>query len=766
LQQNIAVGGVGGSGINAGTDGQGKGGAIFIDPASLLFGEGNTFSGNNATNALNVPGDTTDTFGTFLASRFIVDSPADLSDNNLSDGVAQTVLGTTTLRAAIEQANYLGFGEIGFDSPHNILISGPFPVITAEVTIAHDQPDTRPTIDGADAYRPFLLFGGRLTLRNLILKNCRATGGNGGDGASGGGGSAGMGGAVLIHSGRALFENVAFQNNTARGGNGGNDTGGNRGAGGGGGIAGAGLNGSEAGPFFTGGRGGSGSPFSATGGLGGNPGPGQAGGYGAGGGGGSRNQKGGNGGFGGGAGGGGGNSDAQSGGNGGTGGFGGGGGGGGAGGLGGAPGEFGGFGASGGAPPYGGGGGGGAGLGGALCALGGETTLRDCSFTGCRAQFGEGGQSAGDGGRGSLGEGKGGAIFIYPGALVRESGSSFSGNSASSSLGEPNDNADLYGEFTPFAEGEGTAEGIGTEGEPEAEPPVGPYECPADAVVSLPVVPPGAIGANAIISSDPSSHSAEFFSGVSAPIAGIRFWGTGVLPATTQPCDRIPDTLVLEFFADAAGLPGALLYSETLNTTRTLTPLLLFGSFPVYVYTAQLQTPVNLSSGWVGIHGTGDFECRFAWLFTSTVNGTHAIDTAPIDGSYAAFSGDIAFCLLPGTGGEGEGEGEASAEGSGTTRHSADTNGDNIISLSELLRIIQFFNSLGLSCASPPGSTEDGYVPGPGSQTCTPHASDYNPQDWIISLSELLRCIQFFNSGGYHPCPGQNTEDGYCPGPA
>ncbi|HNT88574.1 MAG TPA: hypothetical protein PKL84_11985, partial [Candidatus Hydrogenedentes bacterium] len=60
-------------------------------------------------------------------------------------------------------------------------------------------------------------------------------------------------------------------------------------------------------------------------------------------------------------------------------------------------------------------------------------------------------------------------------------------------------------------------------------------------------------------------------------------------------------------------------------------------------------------------------------------------------------------------------------------------------------------------------------VPGPGAnQSCAPHASDYSPSgpDWQIGLTELLRLIQFYNSGGYHPCPGEGTEDGYCPGPA
>ena len=110
------------------------------------------------------------------------------------------------------------------------------------------------------------------------------------------------------------------------------------------------------------------------------------------------------------------------------------------------------------------------------------------------------------------------------------------------------------------------------------------------------------------------------------------------------------------------------------------------------------------------------------------------------------------------------------AEGEGEdvpVTHSADQNGDNEISLSELLRVIQFFNSFGYHCADNPRDTEDGYVPGPGANhACTPHGSDYNTQDWDISLSELLRLIQFFNVGGYHACPGQDTEDGYCPGAA
>lgn len=79
--------------------------------------------------------------------------------------------------------------------------------------------------------------------------------------------------------------------------------------------------------------------------------------------------------------------------------------------------------------------------------------------------------------------------------------------------------------------------------------------------------------------------------------------------------------------------------------------------------------------------------------------------------------------------------------------------------------MIQLYNSQGYHCADNPNDTEDGYVPGVGiNQSCSPYDTDFNPQNWVISLSELLRVIQFYNSLGYNYCPGTDTEDGFCPG--
>lgn len=99
--------------------------------------------------------------------------------------------------------------------------------------------------------------------------------------------------------------------------------------------------------------------------------------------------------------------------------------------------------------------------------------------------------------------------------------------------------------------------------------------------------------------------------------------------------------------------------------------------------------------------------------------------------------------------------------------HRGDQNGDAQVSLSELLRVIQFFNSGGLHCTDSEAKTEDGYAPGPGPyHYCERHSSDFNGgASWTIDMTELLRFIQFFNGGGCHYCPGAETEDGFCPGP-
>jgi len=94
--------------------------------------------------------------------------------------------------------------------------------------------------------------------------------------------------------------------------------------------------------------------------------------------------------------------------------------------------------------------------------------------------------------------------------------------------------------------------------------------------------------------------------------------------------------------------------------------------------------------------------------------------------------------------------------------HSIDADADGAISLNELLRLIQFYNADGYRCDM---ESEDGYAPGTAGEgrdeSCPAHASDYLDADGAISLSELLRLVQYFNVGGYSVCGG--SEDRFCP---
>ena len=96
----------------------------------------------------------------------------------------------------------------------------------------------------------------------------------------------------------------------------------------------------------------------------------------------------------------------------------------------------------------------------------------------------------------------------------------------------------------------------------------------------------------------------------------------------------------------------------------------------------------------------------------------------------------------------------------------ADQNGDNVIDVTELMRIIQFYNSGGYHCAADPGSTEDGFEPGQddSAESCSPSSADLDG-NFEISLDELLRVIQFYNAGAYYYCGDFSPDgDGFCAG--
>jgi len=88
------------------------------------------------------------------------------------------------------------------------------------------------------------------------------------------------------------------------------------------------------------------------------------------------------------------------------------------------------------------------------------------------------------------------------------------------------------------------------------------------------------------------------------------------------------------------------------------------------------------------------------------------------------------------------------------------------ISLSEFLRVVQLHNGAIAGAYHCDSQAEDGFGIGPGETGCTPHDTDYNPQDWQLSVEELMRAAELYGGeqGYYHCDPA--APDGFNPGPA
>lgn len=111
--------------------------------------------------------------------------------------------------------------------------------------------------------------------------------------------------------------------------------------------------------------------------------------------------------------------------------------------------------------------------------------------------------------------------------------------------------------------------------------------------------------------------------------------------------------------------------------------------------------------------------------------------------------------------------------------YTADTSGDNVISLPELLRVIELYNTRRSSVRTgryaPSESADDGFTPDYENQADAMalfdryHGSD-SDRDGVLSLSELLRVIELYNTRSGSMRTGKyrfdmTTEDGVAPDP-
>ncbi len=274
------------------------------------------------------------------------------------------------------------------------------------------------------------------------------------------------------------------------------------------------------------------------------------------------------------------------------------------------------------------------------------------------------------------------------------------------------------------------------------------YRICADHIVNLPVDPSGG---QTLTLGDDSFVQVDLTDGKQVQLFGTQYGkvfvgSNGYLTFVTGDTKNFPNAAnhfsmprVSGFFTDLVpSYRGAVLVQQL--TDRFVAT---YNNVPVYA-AGGIYAQQNGHTFQVELFFDGTIRITWQGLFTDSA----IVGLSPGTGVPAKFESDD-FSTLQSC---------AMLDPNGGTPYSADTNGDLVISMSELLRVVQLFNSDGYSCDS---TGEDGYRPGPGTQTCKPHDTDYNPQDWRIELSELLRVVQMFNSGGYVFDP--HSEDGFRP---
>ncbi|MBU1936644.1 T9SS type A sorting domain-containing protein [bacterium] len=142
---------------------------------------------------------------------------------------------------------------------------------------------------------------------------------------------------------------------------------------------------------------------------------------------------------------------------------------------------------------------------------------------------------------------------------------------------------------------------------------------------------------------------ADDFSGVTLPIEDIHFWGLSV-DASINDCSEEPMNFEIKFYQDASGFPGTVVSTYNVSLNRQETGLRYHSSYqlPLYYWSATLNPPCTMTSGWVSIQGTSTASpnCRFWWISSGEQGGGFCVGKEP-GGSWTPsdYYQNLAFCL-------------------------------------------------------------------------------------------------------------------------
>jgi len=183
--------------------------------------------------------------------------------------------------------------------------------------------------------------------------------------------------------------------------------------------------------------------------------------------------------------------------------------------------------------------------------------------------------------------------------------------------------------------------------------------------------------------------------------------------------------------------------APTTPTVQTTTPTAISGTAEAGSTVSIYDGATLLGSATVGADGTWTIPVG------TLAGGGHTLRLTVTDAAGNATTLEFAF----------------------SSSYSGDSDGDWKLGLPELLRMMELYNAVEngqrTGAYHTDATTADGFAPGAGTRSRY-HSADTN-RDGLIGLTELLRAIELYNTmdgttrtGAYHIDP--TTEDGYAPG--
>jgi hypothetical protein len=137
------------------------------------------------------------------------------------------------------------------------------------------------------------------------------------------------------------------------------------------------------------------------------------------------------------------------------------------------------------------------------------------------------------------------------------------------------------------------------------------------------------------------------FTGISEPIGEIVFWGFDIVGSNGPSCvPTVPKTFEITFYANQSGSVGNIIATfQVIPIKVNCGPTTLYQNADLFQYTVELPSTVNLTDGWISVRSVGGNDgCLFSWSSSASGDNTMWQDCS---GSFASYSLDMAYCLLP-----------------------------------------------------------------------------------------------------------------------